>query len=73
LAHGEALLIVSTGNAHDATLKLFSEDGTINFLGHAALIEILKTLLVINLHNLLHTSAWAGNINLFWDGVNVKM
>ena len=64
LAHGESLLVVSSGNAHDGAIKLFSEDGAIDFLGHAAFVEVLKALLVINFNDLLHASARTRNVDL---------
>ena len=64
LTHGEALLVVSTGDAENESLELISQDATVNFLGHAALVQVLETFLIIDFDDFLHSSAGASNIDL---------
>ena len=64
LLHGEALLVVSTADSHDVALELLSEDSSVHLLGHSAVIQLLQSLLIINLNELLEPSLGGCNINL---------
>ena len=64
LTHGETLLVVSSGDTKDVSFEFLSQDASVDLLGHTALIEVLETLFVIDLEDLLHSRAGAGNIKL---------
>jgi hypothetical protein len=64
LTHGEPLLVVSTRNAEDVSVKVFTEDATVNFLGHTAFVQVLETLFIIDVDDFLLSSAGASNIDL---------
>jgi hypothetical protein len=65
LTHGEALLIVSSRNAKDVSLKFFTQDVSINFLRHTAFVQVLETLFIIDLDDLLLSSTRASDIDLY--------
>jgi len=69
LTHRETLFVVSSADAEDVSVELFTQNRSIDFLGHTTFVKRLKTLFVINFDVLLHPSAWAGNINLHGLGV----
>jgi hypothetical protein len=64
LPHGEALLVVAPGDAEDVPGEFLAEDGAIDLLGHAALVEVVQALLVLNLDDLLKARARAGDVDL---------
>ncbi|KAL7525642.1 hypothetical protein ACHAWF_001450, partial [Thalassiosira exigua] len=64
LAHGEALLVVPAGDAEDVAGELVAEDGAVDFLGHAALVQVLEALLVVDLDDLLEARGRAGDVDL---------
>mmetsp|Transcript_40026 Transcript_40026/g.120623 ORF Transcript_40026/g.120623 Transcript_40026/m.120623 type:complete len:273 (-) Transcript_40026:258-1076(-) len=53
LAHGETLLVVSARDAHGIPIELVTKDTPVDFLGHAAIVKGLETLLIIDLNDLL--------------------
>ncbi|EJK60870.1 hypothetical protein THAOC_18712 [Thalassiosira oceanica] len=64
LAHGETLLVVSSGDAHDVAGELLAEDGAVDLLGHAPLVEVLEALLIVDLDDLLEARGGAGDVDL---------
>ena len=64
LTHGKALFVVSSGDAKNISFEFFSQNASLNLLGHAALVEALETLFVINFKDLLHARGGARNIKL---------
>ena len=64
LLHGEALLVVATGDPEDVALELISQTITCNFCSHPFVIEGQQFLVILNLKDLLHAGGWAGNVDL---------
>lgn len=64
LAHGEALLVVSSRDAEDVSLELLAQDVSVNFLGHTAFVQVLEALFVIDFDDFLLPSARASDIDL---------
>jgi len=64
LAHGEALLVVTAGNAEDVAGEFFAEDGAVDFLRHAAFVEVLEALFVIDFDDFLEARGGDGDIDL---------
>lgn len=68
LLHGEALLVVSTGDAEDVALELIADGVTGDFLTHAAVHEDAELALVFNLDQLLGAIVGVGDVELHLDG-----
>lgn len=64
LSHGEALLVVAARDAHDVARELLAQDGSVDFLGHAALVQVLEALLVVDFDDLLEARGGDGDVDL---------
>jgi hypothetical protein len=64
LTHGETLLVVSSRDAKDVSVEFLSQNASVDFLGHAALVQVLETLFIIDIDDFLHSSARARDIDL---------
>lgn len=64
LSHGEALLVVSTGNFEDVPLELISQLISVDFLSHSFVVEYGTLFVVIDFVSLLATCEWIGNVEL---------
>jgi len=69
LTHRETLLVISSTDAEDVSIEFFTQNRSIDFLGHTTFVKRLETLFVIDFEDFLHPSAGAGNINLHGSGV----
>jgi len=59
LFHGEALFVVTTGDAEDVAFEVIAQCNTsINFVGDTLLIEVAQFAFVIHLDDFLHTRCW---------------
>lgn len=65
LPHGEALLVVTPGDAKDIPGEFIAEDRPIDLLGHAALVKVVQALFVLDLDDLLKAGAGASDVDLF--------
>lgn len=73
LLHGEALLVVSTGDLDDVALPLVTEGVGLDFLSHAAVHEDAELALVFNLNELLRAIGGVRNVQLHLDRRGTKM
>ena len=64
LLHGETLLVVTTTDAEDVTLPLFTEGVDLNILGHALLVEASDESLILDVERLLGTRGRVSNVEL---------
>jgi hypothetical protein len=69
LAHGEALLVIPTGNAHHVAFKLFAENGAFDFLRDTTVVQVLELTLVIDFNEFLEARGWARDIDLCCVGL----
>ena len=65
LSHGESLLVITSRNAKLVSLKFFTENASVYFLGHTAIVELNKLLFIISFDELLEAGAGACDIDLF--------
>jgi len=68
LLHGETLLVVTTRDAENIAGELLAESLTIDLLGHTAVVESPKLLLIVHLNHLHLPGGRAGNIELHLCG-----
>ena len=71
LLHGEALLIVATGNFEDVASELRADAVGGNFGAHTAVHEDAKLTLIFDLYQFLRTIGWVGNVELHLNGWRV--
>lgn len=68
LLHGEALLIVATGDLEYIAFEFGADAVARDFLAHAAVHEDAEFALVFDLNELLGTIGWVGDVELHPDG-----
>jgi hypothetical protein len=68
LTHGEALLVVAARDAEDVAGELLAEHGAVDFLGHAALVQVLEALFVVDFDDLLEAGGGHCDVDLCGEG-----
>jgi len=64
LSHGKALFVVTARDAEDVAGEFLAEDGAVDFLGHAAFVQVLKTFFVVDFDDLLEARGRDGDVDL---------
>lgn len=72
LLHGEALLVVSAGNAEHVALPFVAQNVNINFSAHTLFIENTQFVVIDHLKSFLSSRCGVGNVQLKLDDKKIN-